>query len=74
MSGDFADSNATASLELRYSTIGQYTAPSRIRETVSGNGWFFWARETVEIDYNHYKFSSRPLKKTPIPIAQPQPH
>lgn len=51
-----ADSHMTVALELRYTTIGEYTVPASIRAHAVGHGWLFWARERVEVDYTGYQF------------------
>lgn len=53
---DTGDSNMTVAMELRYTTVGQYTVPSAIRAHAVGHGWLFWARERVEVDYAGYRF------------------
>ena len=53
---DTGDSDMTVAIELRYSTIGQYTVPAGVRAHAVGHGWLFWARERAEVDYTDYQF------------------
>ncbi len=49
------EDHVTTAVELRYTTIGQYTVPSSIRAHAVGHGWLFWVRERAEVDYTDYK-------------------
>ncbi len=53
---DTGNSNMTVAIELRYTTVGQYTVPTSIRAHAVGHGWLFWARERAEADYTDYRF------------------
>jgi len=50
------DSNIGVAIEMRYTTIGQYTVPSSMRVHVIGHSWLFWVRERAQVDYTDYKF------------------
>ncbi len=60
MMSDMEDTSMTVAIELRYTTVGQYTVPSDVRAHAVGHGWLFWARERAEVSYSDYLFFQKP--------------